>query len=89
MKQLIAILLVTLVTGCTVAPVKMQFPAPPTELTKSCGDLTRVDPTNHQMSNLLNVVVENYGAYYDCKVQADAWKTWYEEQKKIFNEVFK
>lgn len=88
MKQLIVIAFVML-TGCAAAPVKMQFPAPPTELTKTCGDLSTVDTTNHQMSNLLNVVVENYGAYYDCKVQADAWKTWYDEQKKIFNEAFK
>ena len=88
MKQLIILTCIMLV-GCSAAPVKMQFPAAPEELTKTCGDLTLVKQDNHQFSNFLNVVVDNYGVYYECKIQADAWKRWYDEQKKIFNEAFK
>ena len=88
MKRLIAFAFILLV-GCTTAPVKMKFPAAPEELTKSCGDLTIVDANNHQFSNFLTVVVDNYGVYYECKIQADGWRRWYDEQKKIFDEAFK
>jgi hypothetical protein len=88
MKKLIAFAFILLI-GCTSAPVKIQFPTVPEELTKSCGDLQLVKEDNHQFSNFLNVVVDNYGTYYECKIQADAWQRWYEEQKKIFNEAFK
>ena len=88
MKKLITFAFILLV-GCTTAPVKIQFPTAPEELTKSCGDLQLVKEDNHQFSNFLNVVVDNYGTYYECKIQADGWQRWYEEQKKIFNEAFK
>ena len=87
MKQLI-ILVTALLVGCA-TPVKMKFPEAPEELTKTCGDLALVKQDDHQFSNFLNVVVDNYGVYYECKIQADAWKRWYDEQRKIFNEAFK
>ena len=89
MKRLIALACVVLVGCTTTAPVKMKFPVAPDELTKDCGALTLVQPNNHQFSNFLNVVVDNYGVYYECKIQADAWKRWYDDQSKIFNEAFK
>ena len=88
MKHL-TILIVALLVGCTTAPVKLTFPAAPEELTKSCGDLQLVHPDDHQFSKFLNIVVDNYGTYYECKIQADAWKRWYDEQRKIFDEAFK
>ena len=87
MKRLI-ILVTALLVGCA-TPVKMKFPEAPEELTKTCGDLTLVKQDDHQFSNFLNVVVDNYGVYYECKIQADGWKRWYDEQRKIFNEAFK
>ena len=87
MKRLI-LLVTALLVGCA-TPVKMKFPEAPDELTKTCGDLTLVKQDDHQFSNFLNVVVDNYGVYYECKIQADGWKRWYDEQRKIFNEAFK
>ena len=87
MKRLI-ILVTALLVGCA-TPVKMKFPEAPEELTKTCGDLALVKQDDHQFSNFLNVVVDNYGVYYECKIQADGWKRWYDEQRKIFNEAFK
>ena len=87
MKRLI-ILVTALLVGCA-TPVKMKFPEAPEELTKTCGDLALVKQDDHQFSNFLNVVVDNYGVYYECKIQADGWKRWYDDQKKIFNEAFK
>jgi hypothetical protein len=88
MKHL-TILIVALLVGCTTAPVKLTFPVAPEELTRTCGDLQLVKQDDHQFSNFLNVVVDNYGVYYECKIQADGWKRWYDEQKKIFDEAFK
>ena len=87
MKKLIVLVTVLLI-GCA-TPVKMKFPEAPEELTKTCGDLALVKQDDHQFSNFLNVVVDNYGVYYECKIQADGWKRWYDDQKKIFNEAFK
>jgi hypothetical protein len=87
MKRLI-ILVTALLVGCA-TPVKMKFPEAPEELTKTCGDLALVKQDDHQFSNFLNVVVDNYSVYYECKIQADGWKRWYDDQRKIFNEAFK
>jgi hypothetical protein len=46
-----------------------------------------VSPQNHQLSNLLDVVTDNYAAYYDCKAKSDGWTRWYEEQKKIYEAI--
>lgn len=89
MRNKLILLATVLIVGCTTAPVKISFPAAPEELTKSCGDLQLVQQNDRQFSNFLNVVVDNYGVYYECKIQADGWKRWYDEQKKIFDEAFK
>ena len=87
-NKIISLLAVVMLAGCA-TPVKMKFPEAPEELTRSCGDLQLVKQDDHQFSNFLNTVVDNYGVYYECKIQADAWKRWYDEQRKIFNEAFK
>ena len=78
-----------LLVGCASTPVRLKFPEAPEELQKDCGTLEVIQQDNHQFSNFLNVVVDNYSTYYECKLQADGWKRWYDEQKKIFNEAFK
>ena len=88
-NKLISLIAAVVLVGCTTAPVKLKFPEAPEELTKSCGDLQLVKQDDHQFSNFLNTVVDNYGVYYECKIQADGWKRWYDEQKKIFDEAFK
>lgn len=89
MKKITIVLSFLLLVGCASTPVKLKFPEAPEELQKDCGTLEIIQNDNHQFSNFLNVVVDNYGTYYECKLQADGWKRWYDEQKKIFNEAFK
>ena len=89
MKKIAIILATVCVVGCASSPVRVKFPEAPEELQKDCGSLEVIEQDNHQFSNFLNTVVDNYGVYYECKIQADGWKRWYDEQSKIFNEAFK
>lgn len=87
MKKAFLILALVL-SGCaTSVPVTVKFPDVPKELLKSCPDLKPVDPDTKKLSEVLNVVVDNYGQYYDCKANADDWIEWYNTQKDIFNKV--
>ena len=89
MQNKLALFIAVILVGCSTVPVKVKFPEAPEELTKTCGDLTLVKQDDHQFSNFLNVVVDNYGVYYECKIQADGWKRWYDDQRKIFNEALR
>jgi hypothetical protein len=35
----------------------------------------------------MEIVVDNYSTYYECRVKVDAFLQWHQEQKKIFEEV--
>jgi hypothetical protein len=54
---------------------------------KGCPDLKTVDPASKKLSEILEVVVDNYGLYYDCKATTDDWIEWYKAQKQIFNSI--
>ena len=83
-KLLICLLLV----GCsTTVPVKRNFPEVPQELKTSCRELKQVEEGTVKLSDVLAVVTDNYSQYHECKITVDAWIEWYDQQKKIFEEV--
>ena len=85
--RLLLILPVLLLTGCLVStPVKRNFPEVPKELMESCPDLKKTESTE-KLSEVLKVVVDNYGQYHECKVKVDTWVEWYKTQKDIFESV--
>jgi hypothetical protein len=43
--------------------------------------------SNVEMSELLNIITENYATYYEQTEKLKAWQEWYKEQKKIFEIV--
>jgi hypothetical protein len=86
MKRLALLLGIVMLIGCTTVPVVRKFPDAPKELMKSCPDLKQTQSTS-KLSEVLTVVVENYGQYYECKTKADSWTEWYETQRQIFNTV--
>jgi hypothetical protein len=75
-----------LITGCSSVPVAIKFPDAPTDMLTACPDL-KVTPETAKLSEVLPVVVDNYGQYYTCKDRVDNWIEWYNTQKKIFNSV--
>ena len=85
MKHLI-IVAVLLITGCTSVPVTVKFPDVPKDMLEACPDLKLV-PETTKLSEVLPVVVDNYGQYYTCKDTVDNWIDWYKAQKKIFDAI--
>lgn len=85
MKRL-AVLLTIIMTGCSSVPVERKFPEVPSELMTSCPDLKQTQPTE-KLSEVLKVVVDNYGQYHECSLKAETWIEWYKTQKNIFESV--
>ena len=85
----LSVVCLMLLSACTTAPVKIKFPEVPQELREPCPPLAQVNPQDHQLSSLLEVVVSNYSQYYECKNRADGWTQWYENQRKIYESIGK
>jgi hypothetical protein len=87
MRQLLLISLLAL-TGCaTSVPVTMSFPQLPEALTKPCDRMEPLAVDKRELSDLLENTNDNYAKAKECNAKANAWKEWYETQKKIFEEV--
>jgi hypothetical protein len=86
MKRLALLLVILMMVGCSTVPVERKFPDVPKELMESCPDLKQTQSTS-KLSEVLTVVVENYGQYHECKLKANSWMEWYNTQKQIFNTV--
>lgn len=83
----VALLAPLLLTGCLFkdpVPVKQVWPDVPKELLEACPDLKQMDPDKNKLSDIINVVSDNYATYYDCKAKVDDWILWYNGQKKIY-----
>ena len=85
MKYLLVLLLLA---GCSnTVPVKQKFPNPTPELMKKCESLKKVEGDKVAITEMLKVIVQNYSLYYECSTKVDGWQDWYNEQKKIFDNV--
>jgi hypothetical protein len=84
MKKYLIMLL--LLSGCSSVPVTPEFPAVSAELKVPCANLQQL-PADAQLSDLLSTVSKNYAAHHECRIKHDAWVQWYDDQKKIFDEV--
>jgi hypothetical protein len=80
------IALTVLLTACQAVPVDRKFPEVPADLQQACPDLKLVNPTT-KLSDVVDIVVTNYGQYKECQVKVDSWIDWYNTQKKIFESV--
>jgi hypothetical protein len=86
MKTLLVALTILILTGCSTTPVERKFPSVPPELMEACPDLKKTEPTE-KLSEVLKVVVDNYGQYHECKIKVNTWVEWYNMQKNIFESV--
>jgi hypothetical protein len=86
MKKFAIIALAVLLTGCVATPVKRNFPDLSPALTTGCDAIDEV-PDTKKLSVVLTVVTKNYAQYQECSIKVDAWRAWYNEQKKIFESV--
>lgn len=87
MKNLLVLISLVMLSACsTVTPVERKFPSVPSDLLEACPDLKQTQPTD-KLSDVLKVVVDNYGQYHECRIKLDAWIEWYNKQQEIFNSV--
>lgn len=87
MNKLILLVPTLFLSGCLLkdpVPVKQVWPDVPKELLEACPDLKTVDPNTKKLSEILDVVADNYSQYYSCKSKIDDWIIWYNENKKIY-----
>jgi hypothetical protein len=54
---------------------------------KSCESLKKVEGDKVAITEMLKVIVQNYTLYYECSTKVDGWQDWYNQQKKIFENV--
>ena len=81
------ILMPLLLAGCVATPVKRNFPDVPEDLKVACPALREVDPKTTKLSEVVEVVSDNYGTYQECKIKVDGWVEWYNTQREIFESV--
>jgi hypothetical protein len=89
MKKLIIILSLML-SACASTQgvsVKQPWPEVPDELKQVCPDLQKVPDDTTKLSDVLNVVSDNYAQYKICKIEVDNWIVWYNTQKKVYEGV--
>lgn len=85
MKFLLA-LPCALLVGCVAVPVTQHFPKAPEALQAPAPELKEV-PQGATAADVVGVVIDNYGTYYEVVNQLQGWQQWYQEQKKIFESV--
>lgn len=79
-------LLVFSLGGCTTVGKLPDFPDIPGELKEPCQDLSLVEP-DRKMSEFLEVIVDNYYKYHECRLKVEMWNSWYTSQKKIYEDI--
>ena len=87
MKYIILSLAVFLSACSTPVPVKQKFPDVPKALVERCESLKKIEGDRVAITEMLKVVVQNYGMYYECAAKVDGWNDWYLEQKRIYESV--
>ena len=82
------LILAVFLTACsTTVPVKPRWPEVPADLTATCAKLGEVKADTKKLSEVVSVVVDNYALYHECNIKIEGWTDWYNEQKKIYEEV--
>jgi hypothetical protein len=87
MKYIILSLTLVLAACSTPVPVKQKFPDVPKALVERCDSLKKMEGDRVAITEMLKVVVQNYGMYYECAAKVDGWNDWYQEQKRIYESV--
>jgi len=87
MKYALLLLAVFLTACSTPVPVSQRFPNVPNALVEKCDSLKKVEGDRVAITEMLKVVVQNYGMYYECAAKVDGWNDWYLEQKRIYESV--
>ena len=84
----IFIVLAFLITACSTAvPVKQNFPDAPDMLKEKCPELKTIQGEKISIVDFTRTVSENYTTYHQCSGRNSAWIDWYNQQKKIWEQM--
>jgi hypothetical protein len=83
------LLILFLLTACTPVPVKQSWPDVPSNIKTECPNLKLIEKQKPELTDVLDVVVDNYAYYHECQAKVQSWNEWYDEQKKIHDDVNK
>ena len=86
MKTYLAALSFVLLSGCVATPVNRHWPKAPEALQVPAPELKTTAP-NASAAEVFDVVIDNYGTYYEVADKLKGWQQWYVEQQKIFESV--
>mgnify|MGYP006282902613 CR=1 FL=1 len=85
--RMVSMLIAISLAGCTTAvPIKQTFPSAPEVIMQACPNLELVPVEAVKMSEVLNIIVNNYTKYHECQIKQESWIEWYTSQKKIYEE---
>jgi hypothetical protein len=80
--------IVSLLAACSTAvPLTPGFPEAPAMLKEKCPELKIILGEKVSIVDFTKTVSENYTTYYQCAGKNDAWIDWYNQQKKIWEEL--
>ena len=80
--------LVLLLAACSTAvPLTQSFPDAPVMLMEKCPELKTIPGEKVTIIEFTRTVSENYTTYYQCAGRTDAWIDWYDQQKRIWEEM--
>jgi hypothetical protein len=91
MRNALLLSMVLMLSGCSAfkqpVPIQPTFPNAVPDLMKKCEELKTVTGEKVLITDLLKTVVENYTMYYECSNKVEGWQEWYNEQKRIYENV--
>lgn len=80
--------IVSLLAACSTAvPLTPSFPQAPAVLMEKCPELKIIVGEKVSIVDFTKTVSENYTTYYQCAGRTDAWIDWYQQQKKIWEQL--
>jgi hypothetical protein len=84
MKRILFALSFVLLTGCVTVPSSQKFPNNIDVLMQEPPELQEVTP-GASATEVFNVVIINYGTYYEVANKLKGWQEWYRIQKENYN----
>ena len=86
MKHVIVALALVMLSGCAtkVAPINLKWPDAPSELMQPAEDLTPLAVDQNKLSDLIDNANTNFSKYYILKDRYEAWQSWYDSHKQIY-----
>ena len=80
--------LISLLAACSTAvPLTQSFPEAPAMLKEKCSPLKLIEGEKTTIIEFTKTVSENYTTYHQCAGRNEAWIDWYNQQKKIWEDV--